>query len=180
MNPRTVLQERYPQADFWEYFRFLGECKGTMPSGRTNEHHICPEKQFPEYKGASENLITLTLEDHAYAHELLGAAVPELRISTSWIRKQSDVKSLWEDPDYRARCTAASTAALSTLEAKAQASAHSKKNWADPQVRARRSAAIRAAVNSPDTKEKRREATRAGVIAWHARRRAERLELCHV
>jgi hypothetical protein len=156
MNPRAVLQERYPQTDFWEYFRFLGECKGTTLSGRTNDHHICPEKQFPEYKHDPENLITLTIEDHAYAHELLGAAVPELRATPAFIRKQNISHS---------------------SEVKAQISAANTSSWKDPQVRARRSAGSKAAVNRPDIKEKRREATRAGVIAWHARRRAE---LCHV
>lgn len=81
MNPRAALQERYPTADFWEYFRFLGECKGTHPEGRTHEHHICPRKQFPEFVDAPENLITLSIDDHAHAHDLLGDAVPELQKS---------------------------------------------------------------------------------------------------
>ena len=73
MNPRAVLQERYPDADFAVYFRFLDACSGTKSeSGRTHDHHICPRKQFPEYaEGFRENLITLTIEDHAFVHKLL-------------------------------------------------------------------------------------------------------------
>jgi hypothetical protein len=75
MNPRAVLQERYPQADFSIYFRHLEACRGTKrESGRTHEHHICPRKQFPELEHDSNNLITLTSEDHAHAHKLLTAA----------------------------------------------------------------------------------------------------------
>jgi hypothetical protein len=79
--------------------------------------------------------------------------VPELRANPAFIRKQNISHS---------------------SEVKAKISAANVEIWADPQKRSRRSADIRAAVNRPDIKEKRREATRAGVIAWYARRRAER------
>jgi hypothetical protein len=76
MDPRKVLQERYPKADFTIYFRHIDACLGTKrESGRTHEHHICPNRQFPEYgKGFPENLIVLSLEDHDFAHKLLETA----------------------------------------------------------------------------------------------------------
>lgn len=74
MNPETVLQERYPLADFSVYFRHLSACQ-TVKGLNTHEHHICPRKQFPEYaEGFPENLITLHTDDHAFAHALLEAA----------------------------------------------------------------------------------------------------------
>jgi hypothetical protein len=92
MNPRTVLQERYPSADFWEYFRFLGECSGTAPAGQAHEHHICPVEQFPEFEFDPANLIALTVEDHAHAHKLLAAAVPELRDISPLILSRLDYR----------------------------------------------------------------------------------------
>jgi NUMOD3 motif len=73
MNPRNVLRERYPAADFSVYFRHLDACR-TEKSLHTQDHHICPRKQFPEYSDAAENLITLHGDDHAFSHKLLEAA----------------------------------------------------------------------------------------------------------
>jgi hypothetical protein len=92
MNPQAVLQERYPTADFSVYFRFLEACAGTQrDSGRTHGHHICPRKQFPDLEDEPDNVITLHIDDHALAHKLLGAAVPELsRATAAWIESQKD------------------------------------------------------------------------------------------
>ena len=86
-NPQATLQEWYPLSDFSMYFRYLESCIGTKSeSGCTQDHHICPRKQFPELEHDPDNLITLRIEDHAHAHKLLAAAVPELRtFSDAWI-----------------------------------------------------------------------------------------------
>jgi general stress protein YciG len=90
MNPRAVLQERYPEADFWPYFSFLEACRGTEKGLDTHEHHICPRAQFPEYeKGFPENLITLKLTDHSWAHRLLELACGIKAPSTTWIESQT-------------------------------------------------------------------------------------------
>lgn len=74
MNPRDELEKRYPLADFFVYFRHLSACQ-TVKALDTHEHHICPRKQFPQYaEGFPENLITLKIDDHAFAHRLLEAA----------------------------------------------------------------------------------------------------------
>lgn len=74
MNPQTELEKRYPQADFSIYFRHLEACR-TVKGLNTQDHHICPRAQFPEYaEDFSENLITLNIEDHDFAHKLLEAA----------------------------------------------------------------------------------------------------------
>jgi hypothetical protein len=74
MNPQAVLHERYPLADFSIYFRHLEACR-TEKGLNTQDHHICPRKQFPEYaEGFPENLITLMTDDHNWAHKLLEAA----------------------------------------------------------------------------------------------------------
>ncbi len=84
MNPLAVLQKRYPDADFSIYFRYLNACVVAVRSDLTNEHHICPRKQFPEYAdGFPENRITLLIDDHVFAHKLLGAAVPALRVNVN-------------------------------------------------------------------------------------------------
>jgi len=90
MNPRTELEARYPSADFSVYFRFLEACHGTVRAEDTNDHHICPRKQFPQFaEEFPENLITLKLDDHAFAHKLLAAVVPELSNVAAWIASQS-------------------------------------------------------------------------------------------
>jgi hypothetical protein len=89
VNPRQVLQERYPAANLAVYFAFIAGCRQFEPEpkkGMTHEHHICPRKQFPEYVEEPENLITLYTPLHMHAHRLLGSAVPELsRASAAWI-----------------------------------------------------------------------------------------------
>ncbi len=99
MNPQTVLQERYPAADFWAYFHFLQSCIGTE-KGNTHEHHICPKKQFPEYEFFfPENLITLKLGDHARAHKLLEAACGIKAPSTALIEATAWTPE--REPDVR-------------------------------------------------------------------------------
>jgi hypothetical protein len=87
LNPHTVLQERYPSADFSLYFCHLEACR-TVKGLNTHDHHICPRAQFPEYaEGCPENLITLAVEDHQQAHRLLAAAHPAFKHKTpdAWI-----------------------------------------------------------------------------------------------
>jgi hypothetical protein len=84
MNPKAVLQERYPTADHDKlviYFRNVEALRGTKrESGRTHRHHICPVAQFPEYEfDYPENLIDVTIEDHIFLHKLLEAAIPEIK-----------------------------------------------------------------------------------------------------
>jgi hypothetical protein len=89
MNPQTVLQERYPRADFSEYFRFLETRRCSNKIG-AHDHHICPKKQFPEYEfGFLENRILLSVADHMLAHEILHRAEPELWAPSSWIAAAS-------------------------------------------------------------------------------------------
>lgn len=89
MNPRNELETRYPEADFSAYFLFIEACRALPESCEKQEHHICPKKQFPEYRiGCPENLAMLFPNDHAHAHRLLGAAVPEMIMGTGWIEKQ--------------------------------------------------------------------------------------------
>jgi hypothetical protein len=90
VNPRTELEKRYPEADFSVYFHFLSEHK-TEKAWNTHDHHICPRKQFPEFaEGFPENLITLTVGDHAHAHELLHVSVPELWAQSKWIASANE------------------------------------------------------------------------------------------
>ena len=72
MNPQVILRERYPRADFSVYFRHLAACR-TVKALNTQEHHICPRKQFPEFIDSPENKIILKTDDHAFAHKLLEA-----------------------------------------------------------------------------------------------------------
>jgi len=74
MNSNVELEARYPEADFSVYFRHLDACRRTLRGRDTQEHHICPKKQFPEFADSPENLITLRVDDHAFAHRLLEAA----------------------------------------------------------------------------------------------------------
>jgi hypothetical protein len=90
VNPREVLQAKYPAANLAVYFAFIEMCRQFEPEPQkrlTHEHHICPRKQFPEYaEGFPENLITLRTHLHMHAHKLLTAAVPELCNITPWIK----------------------------------------------------------------------------------------------
>jgi len=84
VNPRTELEKRYPLADFTEYFSFLAE-HVTEKSLNTNEHHICPRKQFPDFaQGFPENTVTLRARDHVIAHLLLSDVVPEMLYGSAW------------------------------------------------------------------------------------------------
>jgi hypothetical protein len=87
MNPRSILQERYPLADFSIYFRHLDVCR-TVKGLNTHDHHICPRKQFPELEQDPDNLITLAIGDHAFAHRLLEAACGIYAPSTMFFEMQ--------------------------------------------------------------------------------------------
>jgi len=87
MNPQLIMQGRYPKADFTPYFSFLAACR-SITKHLEHEHHICPRKQFPEHVKAPWNKIRLSAADHAFAHRLLGAAVPDMIMGTAWIERQ--------------------------------------------------------------------------------------------
>jgi hypothetical protein len=93
MNPRTTLQERYPEADFSIYFRFLDACRDTEKGLDTQEHHICPRKQFPEFIDEAENLMTLRIDDHDFAHKLLEAACGIKAPHTAFLEAQRESAS---------------------------------------------------------------------------------------
>jgi len=190
VNPRTVLQERYPSADLWEYFRFLGECAGTLPEGEAHEHHICPKKQFPEYaEGFPENLITLRIEDHAFAHKLLGAAVTELRIGTEWIatntqENMSAAKKAGWTPEARARSSVAQKLSHNRPEVKAKAAAATERSFKDPVRKAKHGAQQKIVQNRPEVKALKSAALircwkdpewRERVLDTRRRRRAEKM-----
>lgn len=88
MNPRTELEKRYPSADFSVYLKHLAACFGMRAGLDTQEHHICPRAQFPEFVNSPENKIVLKIDDHAFAHKLLSAAHPDFKkhIAT-WLAK---------------------------------------------------------------------------------------------
>lgn len=93
MNPASVLQERYPTANLVVYSAFIELCRQFEPEPQkaaTQDHHICPRKQFPELEHEPENLITLYTPLHMHAHELLHAAVPELWARSKWIAGASE------------------------------------------------------------------------------------------
>ncbi len=63
-----------------EYFQFIQDCRGKeYPEGTTkNVHHIVPKHWFnsssvlsKRYRDSQENLISLSIEDHIKAHEIL-------------------------------------------------------------------------------------------------------------
>jgi hypothetical protein len=140
----SILQERYPTAHLGAYFAFVESCRGTkQESGRTNEHHICPKKQFPEYEHDPDNLITLTIGDHAHAHKLLAAAVPELCNLSPWI-------SAGHSQTTYAKMAAAS----SRPEVKACRSAAQKRRYANPEERERRSEAQAKYWEDPEARER--------------------------
>ena len=90
-NTRSVLEGRYPFADFSDYLNFIESCKGKpkrrhkYQDRRTHSHHICPRAQFPEYIEEPANRIKLTIAEHVHAHDLLSMAEPELYVVPSFI-----------------------------------------------------------------------------------------------
>ncbi len=180
MNPRTELEKRYPEADFSIYFRHLEACKGTKSeSGSTQEHHICPRAQFSEYVTALENLITLTLEDHSFAHKLLEAACGIKAPSSTWIESQdwnsdfkkkhaAGLKRRFEDPAARESLSIAVKKAMSTQEYRVKHAAVMKKLFEDPEVRARQSLVNKKCYESLAFRERHA----ASVTAWWVRRKA--------
>jgi hypothetical protein len=147
MNPRTVLQERYPAANLMPYFGFLEWCKGTQSGPwRTHEHHILPRKQFPEYADCPENLITLTVEDHAHAHRVL-EAVCGIKAPPSVL-----LESLTWTPERAAKRSATAKLINARPEVKARVSKQMKAYFADPAARARHSATLKKAHSRPETK----------------------------
>jgi hypothetical protein len=144
MNPRTVLQERYPLADFTIYFRHLDACR-TSKSLNTHDHHICPKAQFPEYKDLDsfpENSITLTIDDHSFAHKLLEAACGIKAPSTALFEATA-----WT-PERCARHSELQIAVMNRPEVKARNSAAQKVAQTRPEVKERVTAASRAALTS--------------------------------
>jgi hypothetical protein len=95
MNPLDTLQQRYPEADFSIYFSFLDACKSTRKEkGKTQIHHICPRKQFPEHVNCLENLQVLEFDEHGFAHRLLEAAASDIRSPrTAFLKAQLESAS---------------------------------------------------------------------------------------
>ena len=97
MNPQTELQKRYPNTEraCALYFAFLASIPLRLwtPKSGLCRHHICPKKQFPEYRSASlfpENITVLTAEEHGKAHVLLAQIALEMGCpSPSWIDSQT-------------------------------------------------------------------------------------------
>lgn len=77
--------------------------------------------------------------------------------------RRASALRMWQDPEIRARIVAASTAAHSTPEARAEARERSLRLMQDPERRAKAIAAL----NAPGVAEKRI----AGIRAGHAKRR---------
>lgn len=82
MNPLNEITKRYPAADFSAYFRFLEAARAEKGTD-TQEHHICPRKQFPDFEHSLENLISLAVEDHVRAHRLLALVHPDFKRTAS-------------------------------------------------------------------------------------------------
>ncbi len=89
MNPRTELEAHFPSADFSVYFREAEE-RRTARAWNTQDHHFCPRKQFPQFIDSPENLITLTVQDHAFVHRLLEAACGIKAPATKLFERQRD------------------------------------------------------------------------------------------
>jgi general stress protein YciG len=68
---RSVAESHFPLTDFSDYLRFMAECRKKLPTGTTHKHHVLPQAVWPEFADEPENLILLSTEDHARAHELL-------------------------------------------------------------------------------------------------------------
>jgi len=70
-----ILSIRVPNADFTPYFAFLASL---VPLGKGgHEHHILPQKEFPEFMKDPNNLIRLTPGDHFKAHYWLARCAPK-------------------------------------------------------------------------------------------------------
>jgi hypothetical protein len=191
VNPQTALQERYPAANLVVYNAFMELCRQFEPEpqkGLTQEHHICPRKQFPEHEHAPENLITLRTPLHQHAHRLLGRAVPEICNLAPWIaagaspevrerqqasirtpealaKKAATLEKRRSDPEARARLSAQMSAVrkitCNTPEARSRISTVLSR----PEVKSRMSAAIKGALNRPEVKARHS----AGARAWALR-----------
>jgi hypothetical protein len=90
-NARSVLQGRYPFADFGAYFSFIESCRGKLKrrhkyqDHRSHLHHICPRSRFPKHSEVPANIIKLTIAEHVHAHDLLSMAEPDLYVQPSFI-----------------------------------------------------------------------------------------------
>ena len=160
MNPRTELEKRYPTADFTAYFGFLAQHE-VRRDWNTQEHHICPRKQFPQFEHAPENKVVLLLQEHALAHKLLEAACGIKAPSTVWIESQT-----WT-AERRDRHAKAARAAHALPSNKIKHRAAMKAAYARPEVKANLSAAMKTALSTPEARKNRAAANRK---VWKTRK----------
>lgn len=82
---QALLQARFP-GDYSAAWALLAEHETESRTGETEEHHICPRKQFPEYEfGYPGNLIHLPIASHHLVHEHYGKANTALIVNSRWL-----------------------------------------------------------------------------------------------
>jgi hypothetical protein len=117
-DPLSVLESAFPFADFSAYLRFIEACREKKPEGSTHDHHICPQACFPERVEEPENLIALSVEDHARAHALLNdVGEPDLYTPTGFIAMSSTLSSEHQAKAGRAGGRSKSPAKMQALAA---------------------------------------------------------------
>jgi hypothetical protein len=73
---REELSIRFPNVEFAPYFSFLESCP-LQKRKDSEQHHILPQKEFPEHKKNPNNLINLLSKDHLIAHYWLALCAPK-------------------------------------------------------------------------------------------------------
>jgi hypothetical protein len=89
-NLQNILQQKFPKADFHEYFDFLEHLDILIKGG--HKHHILPKKQFPEFKNNSKNCIRVSSENHFLAHYYLALASSEFDLAFFLMSNYHSVK----------------------------------------------------------------------------------------
>ncbi len=165
------MQAKYPDSDLSRYFAYLAAAIGT-----DHDHHIAPKAEFPELADDRENIISLSFQEHFYAHYLLALAVPECSPYQTTVRFMANVfahelrtdelpffaevyergmralKAAQRTPEARARNSAALKKHFEDPEARARTSAALKKHFEDPEARARQSAALKKRYENPEAR----------------------------
>jgi hypothetical protein len=195
-NARSVLEGRYPFADFSEYFRYLKACAAErskphrqfLDPKRKYSHHICPRAQFPEFAGEPDNQIKITVEQHIHAHDLLSIAAPELYVAPSFIaacirlksahQRKALLAAIRKNPDHQrhaGRCAAAVNKMNGTLRA-----AQRKRSSAGGKVAGRRAVKSGQLARLRTPKHQSAAGRAANHKRWHVKRSAvnPKCELC--
>ena len=175
---KDALRDKFPLADFTEYFRLLEQCRVPVECA-LHSHHIAPKKQFPELKRDQENLINLSVGDHYQAHKVLSLCDSEF-IAYNFIKGQPTAamlgnkrcqelgvgvfspdnrkatsertKEMWKDPEYRAQQVERSKKRWEDPEQVAAQSERAKELWKDQKYAEICSAAFRAMITDPEIK----------------------------